>query len=347
MAKDPSKTEKATPRRRQKAREEGQVLKSQDVPIAATLFFTAVFLYFYLPYLYTGLKSLFSYAFSEAYSLELSLLTKTFFFKLFLLLLPIFLSLVVVGILSNAVQFGFLFSLKPLIPKPDNVNPIKGLGRVFSLKSLFEALKSFLKLSVAVAVGYFTVKYALSGFYSFPLLPLSSQVELLVKWLVILFFTFGLLSIPIAAVDFLYRRWEYEESLKMSKQEVKEERKQYEGHPLIKSAIRKRQREIAMRRMMAEVPKASVVITNPTHYAVALKYERGKMHAPKVVAKGVDRVALRIKEIALESGVPVEENPELARALYQCCEVGDYIPEEFYRVVAKILAKVYRRQGGL
>ena len=344
MAKDPSKTEKATPRRRQKAREEGQVLKSQDVPIAATLFFTAIFLYFYIPYLFSGLKALFSYAFTQAPWLEPALVTRTLFFRLFLVLLPVFLSLLVVGALSNTLQFGFLFSLKPLIPKPDNINPIKGLGRIFSVKTLFETVKSSLKLSVAIFVGYFTVKHALSGFYSLASLPVYSQIEIMIRWLIILFFVFGLLSVPIAVVDFLYRRWEYEESLKMSKQEVKEERKQYEGHPLVRSAIRKRQREIAMRRMMAEVPKADVVITNPTHYAVALKYERGKMHAPKVVAKGVDKVALKIREIALENGVPVEENPELARALYSSCEVGDYIPEEFYRVVAKILAKIYRRR---
>jgi len=347
VAKDPSKTEKATPRRRQKAREEGQVLKSQDVPIAATLFFTAIFLYFYLPYLYRSLQALFSYSFSESSYLQLSYMLKLFSYKFFLLILPIFLSLLFVGVLSNVVQFGFLFTLKPLVPKLDNVNPIKGLGRVFSLKTFFESVKNTLKLSVAIVVGYFTVKFALSGFYSLPLLPLPSQINMFAKWIVVLFFVFGLLSIPIAAIDFLYRRWEYEENLKMSVQEVKEERKQYEGHPLVKSAIRKKQREIAMRRMMAEVPKADVVITNPTHYAVALKYERGKMYAPKVVAKGVDRVALRIKEIAIESGVPIEENPELARALYSSCDIGDYIPEEFYKVVAKILARVYRSRSSL
>jgi len=347
VAKDPSKTEKATPRRRQKAREEGQVLKSQDVPIAATLFFTAIILYFYLPYLYRSLQALFSYSFSESPYLQLSYMLKLFSYKFFLLILPIFLSLLLVGVLSNVVQFGFIFTVKPLVPKLDNVNPVKGLGRVFSLKTFFESVKNTLKLSVAAAVGYFTVKFALSGFYSLPLLPLPSQINMFAKWIVVLFLVFGLLSIPIAAIDFLYRRWEYEENLKMSVQEVKEERKQYEGHPLVKSAIRKKQREIAMRRMMAEVPKADVVITNPTHYAVALKYERGKMYAPKVVAKGVDRVALRIKEIAVEKGVPIEENPELARALYSSCDIGDYIPEEFYKVVAKILARIYRSRSSL
>ncbi|WP_456397726.1 EscU/YscU/HrcU family type III secretion system export apparatus switch protein, partial [Desulfurobacterium sp.] len=150
-----------------------------------------------------------------------------------------------------------------------------------------------------------------------------------------------------AGIDFFYRRWEYEENLKMTKQEVKEEYKQQEGHPLIKSAIRKKQREIAMRRMMAEVPKADVVITNPDHYAVALKYERKKMAAPTVVAKGVDEIALRIKEIAREHDIPIIEDPPLARTLYQSCDVGDTIPEELYVAIARILAKIYRRRGKL
>ncbi len=346
MAKDPSKTEKATPRRRQKAREEGKVLKSQDLPVAFSLFFTAVLLFFYLSYLFKTLNVLFIYTFQN---LSLNFVSPIFFtllFKLLFLLFPVFLFLLIVGVFSNAVQFGFLFTFKPLVPKLENINPIKGLGRLFSLKSLFEATKSTIKLVLAFILGYYSVKFFSLKFYSLPLLSFYQQVYFLGKVIVLLFFIFGLFSFPVALLDFFYRRWEYEESLKMSKEEVKEERKQYEGHPVIKSAIRKRQREIATRRMMAEVPKADVVITNPTHYAVALKYERGKMHAPKVVAKGVDNVALKIREVAVEAGVPVEENPELARALYVSCEVGDFIPEEFYRVVAKILAKVYRQRRG-
>ncbi len=346
MAKDPSKTEKATPRRRQKAREEGRVLKSQDLPIALSLFFTAVLLFFYLFYLFNNLNALFRYTFQNLSLNFVSTIFFTLLFKLFFLLLPVFLFLLVVGIFSNVIQFGFFFTFKPLVPKLENINPIKGLGRLFSLKSLFEGVKNTVKLVLAFVLGYYSVKFFSLKFYSLPLLSLSQQVDFLGKVIVLLFLIFGLFSFPVALLDFFYRRWEYEESLKMSKEEVKEERKQYEGHPVVRSAIRKRQREIAMRRMMAEVPKADVVITNPTHYAVALKYERGKMHAPKVVAKGADNVALKIREVAVEAGVPVEENPELAKALYVSCEVGDFIPEEFYRVVAKILAEVYRQRRG-
>ena len=345
MAKDPSKTEKATPRRRQKAREEGQVLKSQDVPIALSLIAVSIILIFYIPFAFEKLKEYVYYVFSQSAYLDLSPLLLTSVYVFFFLILPVFTILLIVGVFGNVVQFGFIFTFKPLIPKLSNVNPVTGIQRVFSFKTLFETLKSSLKLTVAVALGYYTVVHTLSGFSSLSFISFGDEIYFLVRDSVLLFFAFGLLSIPIAGVDYLFRRWEYEENLKMSKQEVKEERKQQEGHPLVKSAIRRRQREIAMKRMMAEVPKADVVITNPTHYAVALKYERGKMHAPKVVAKGADSVALRIKEIAIENGVPIEENPELARTLYETCDVGDYIPEELYRAVARILAKIYRRKG--
>ena len=344
MARDPSKTEKATPRRRQKAREEGQVLKSQDVPIAFSLVVISAFLYFYLPYAYHKLLAVFAYAFSYSIEDGVQYLVYTLSYLFILLVAPVFFVLLVSGVAGNVVQFGFLFSLKPLVPKLDNVNPVKGLQRLFSLKTVFETFKNTLKLAVAFVIGYLLAKHILSGFSSFGFLTLQQQAFLMVKFAIVAFLVFGLLSVPIAAVDFFYRRWEYEENLKMSKEEVKEERKQYEGHPIVKSAIRKKQREIAFKRMMARVPEADVVITNPTHYAVALKYERGKMNAPQVIAKGVDNVALKIKEIAQEHGIPIEENPELARALYESCEVGDFIPEEFYRAVAKVLAKIYRRK---
>ncbi len=347
MAKDPSKTEKATPRRRQKAREEGQVLKSQDVPIALSLITVAALLYFYIPFAYKKLIAAFSYTFQSVLSFSLNNIVVTLSYILLILLLPIFVILITVGVAGNVGQFGFIFSTKPITPKFDNINPVKGLQRLFSIKTVFETFRNTLKLIVAFTVGYYLAKFLLSGFSSLAFIPFNDQVYLFIKYALIVIFVFGLLSIPIAAADYLFRRWEYEENLKMSKYEVKEERKQYEGHPLIKSAIRKRQREIAFKRMMAKVPEADVVITNPEHYAVALKYERGKMNAPQVIAKGADYVALKIKEIAAEHGIPIEENPELARALYESCDVGDYIPEEFYRVVAKILAKIYRRKRAL
>ncbi|SNR76620.1 flagellar biosynthesis protein FlhB [Desulfurobacterium atlanticum] len=347
MAKDPSKTEKATPRRRQKAREEGQVLKSQDVPIAATLIAMFGILVFYIPFASNKLIGYFYYTFSQADNL---LYPNFLFFtgKIFLLLsLSVMLPLLVVGIASNVAQFGFLFSTKALQPKLDMINPVKGLGRLFSLKTLFETFKNVLKLTVAIIVAYYTVKPIFPSIFSMFTFSINQQIYFMMKYMLILILAFGIFSIPIAGIDFFYRRYEYEENLKMSKEEVKEEHKQQEGHPVIKSEIRKRQREVAMRRMMAEVPKADVVITNPEHYAVALKYERGKMEAPKVVAKGVDDIALKIKEIAREHDVPIVEDPPLARTLYESCDIGDFIPEELYVAVARILAKIYRKKGKL
>lgn len=199
-----------------------------------------------------------------------------------------------------------------------------------------------LKLSVAVFVTYFVVSYLVSDFLRFATISIGDQMLIMIKTIIILIFAFASLSVPIAVVDFFYRKYEYEENLKMTKEEIKEERKSYEGNPIIKREIRKRMRMLALRRMIKEVPKADVVITNPEHFAVALKYERSKMQAPKVIAKGQDNIALKIKEVARESGVKIIEDPPLARGLYESCEIGDYIPEKFYVAVAKILAQIYK-----
>ncbi|MCX7760787.1 MAG: flagellar biosynthesis protein FlhB [Hydrogenothermaceae bacterium] len=345
MAKDPSKTEKATPRRRQKAREEGQVLRSQDIPISATL--TAIFLafLFYLPYAYKVLMEYFKYTFSDPIYLLSSTNSGFIYYTgkvIGMLLLPILILLLVVGVVSNVAQFGFLFTMKPLTPKIDKLNPFSGIRRMFSLTTAFELIRNLLKLTIAVVVSYFVVSYLMSGFLSFATSSLSDQIKILIKTIMILIFAFAILSIPIAVIDFFYRRHEYEENLKMTKHEVKEEMKSYEGNPLIKKEIRKKMRMLALRRMIKEVPKADVVITNPEHFAVALKYERGKMDAPKVIAKGQDLIAQKIKEVAKENGVKIVEDPPLARGLYESCEVGDYIPEKFYIAVAKILAEIYK-----
>ena len=342
MAKDPGKTEKATPRRRQKAREEGQILKSQDVPIAATLITTFVVLVFYIPFAYRTLLKLFVHVFRNFPNLPTNTFPILGVKIFFILLAPIFISLLFVGIGTNVIQFGFLFAPKALKPKADIINPIKGIQKLVSKKTLFELLRNLIKLAVASIVALVVIKKLTTNIISMNFIPVNHQIYLFLKYSLIIILTFGILSIPIAIIDFLYRRWEYEENLKMSKEEVKEERKMYEGHPIIKSAIRKRQREIAMRRMMAEVPKADVVITNPEHYAVAIKYERKTMSAPKVIAKGVDHIALKIKEIAEENDIPIVENPFLARSLYESCNIGDLIPEKFYVAIAKILAKIYQ-----
>ncbi|NPA53878.1 MAG: flagellar biosynthesis protein FlhB [Aquificae bacterium] len=345
MAKDPSKTEKATPRRRQKAREEGQVPRSMDIPIAASLLAVFLMMFFYIPFSFDYLLKYFKYTFSDPFH-KIPELNTVFIYdtiKIFgILVAPVFFFLLAVGIISNVAQFGFLFTFKPLVPKLNRLNVISGLGRLFSLKTAFELLRNLLKLSFATLVAYFLVKNIISQTFSMSFISLHDEIYYLFKYVMTLILAFALMSIPIAIIDFLYRRWEYEENIKMSKEEIKEERKLYEGNPQIKAAIRKKQRELAMMRMMAEVPKADVVITNPDHYAVALKYERGKMAAPKVVAKGKNLVAEKIKEIAKKHNVPIVEDPPLARTLYTSCEVGDFIPENLYVAIAKILAQIYK-----
>ncbi|NPA52171.1 MAG: flagellar biosynthesis protein FlhB [Aquificae bacterium] len=348
MAKDPSKTEKATPRRRQKAKEEGQVAKSQDIPISASLIVMFFLFLAYIPFAYSYLLNLYRYIFSNpdyliptVNSSLIMLGVKT----IAVLLLPVFLTFLIVGIVSNIAQFGLIFSIKALKPKLDRINPISGIMRLLSLKTIFELFRNVLKLIVATAISYFILSYLFNDIIRFVNLPISHQIYIMVKYTLILILAFSLLSVPIAVIDFIYRKFEYEENIKMTKQEVKEERKMYEGNPQIKAAIRKKQRELSMLRMMAEVAKADVVITNPNHYAVALKYEKGKMQAPKVIAKGVDNIALKIKEKAKENKVPVFQDPPLARSLYKSCEIGDYIPENLYTAVAKILARIYKEKG--
>ncbi|NPA64585.1 MAG: flagellar biosynthesis protein FlhB [Epsilonproteobacteria bacterium] len=348
MAKDPSKTEKATPRRRQKAREEGQVAKSQDIPISASLVAVFVALVFYIPFAFRKLHELFVLFFSDPLFFIPELNYQTLFFVikvLALLLLPIFLLLLAVGIFANVVQFGFLLTLKPLVPKLDRINPISGIARLFSLKVLFELFKNILKLTVAFGVSYFLVTYLLEDVFRFASTAIYADAYFLVRYTLIMLLGFALLSIPVSVADFLFRRYEYEESIKMSKEEIKEEQKLYEGNPQIKAAIRKKMRQMSLTRMMAEVARADVVITNPQHYAVALRYDRARMQAPRVVAKGVDKIALRIIEEAQKHNVPIERNPPLARALYESCEIGDYVPAELYAAIAKIFARIYRRRG--
>ena len=347
MAKDPSKTEKATPRRRQKAREEGQVARSQDIPIAATLLITFIILIWYIPYSYNILSEYFRYTLSDPLYLiphtNGSFITYTIK-VISLLVVPVLAILLLTGIISNIAQFGFLLSGKAVAPKLERINPIKGLGNLLSLKTAFELVRNLLKLIFASVVAYFLVMKIINEALNMSYIPLNHEVYFLFKYTIMLVLAFAIISIPIAIIDFVYRKWEYEENLKMSKHEVKEERKMYEGNPQVKAAIRKKQREIAMMRMMAEVPKADVVITNPEHFAVALKYEREKDTAPKVVAKGKNSIAHKIKEIAKKHDVPIVEDPPLARALYSAVEVGNLIPEKFYVAIAKILAKIYKQK---
>lgn len=341
------RTEEATPRRREEARKRGQVAKSRELNSVAVLFAGTSSLLLLGSLFLSQINLMFGYSFTS-FNLSIDLPSTLYLFKFFLLslmkfLLPLFvlltLSVLIVYLLQTG---GGVWAVEAISLKFERLNPIEGFRRLFSLTSLFELVKSLLKLAIIILVSYFIIKDEIKGILN--LLGMSvayltaSMVHLIKVLIIKILFILFLLSL----LDWLYNWWEVERKLRMTREELKEELKQTEGDPLVRARIRQKQRELARRRMLAEVPKADVVITNPEHFAVALKYEMGEMPAPQVVAKGVDYLAQKIKEIAQENDVPIFEDPPLARLLYYKTKVGDYIPQELYEAVAKILAVVYK-----
>jgi flagellar biosynthetic protein FlhB len=239
-------------------------------------------------------------------------------------------------------QVGFLFTMEPLKMKISKLDPIQGFKRIFSLRAIVELLKSILKIIIVGLVTFSVLWFQIDEILLLTDKSLGASLSSIGNLTVKMGLYASAALLFLAFLDYLYQRYDFERNIRMSKQDIKDEYKKTEGDPLIKSKIKQKQREMAMKRMMQEVPKADVVITNPTHYAVALKYEDEKMDAPVVIAKGVDYVALKIKELAKEHDVVTVENRPLARALYSQTEIGDAIPEEFFKAVAEILAYVYR-----
>ncbi|TQR07740.1 flagellar biosynthesis protein FlhB [Psychrobacillus soli] len=342
------KTEKATPKKRQDSRKKGQVLKSQDVTSAIVLLSVFLFLFFFSGFLRAEIFSFFDVTFTkymlvETLTIDTSIeIYKDLLMEMAVILLPIMLVAVVAAVAANFFQFGLLFTTEPLKFDLKKIDPIKGLKRIFSLKAIIELLKSILKISfigsVTTLILWMNLEQVLSLSFKTAWDTLST-----VGWLT------GMMGIAascvllfISILDFFYQRFDYEKNLKMSKQDIKDEHKNSEGDPIIKSRIRQRQREMAMRRMMQEVPTADVVITNPTHFAIALKYDDQSMDAPIVVAKGADFVAQKIKLIAKENDVVMVENRPLARAMFDQVEIGQRIPDDFFKAVAEVLAYVYR-----
>lgn len=342
------KTEKATPKKRQDARKKGQVLKSQDVSAAALLLITFLFLFFFAPFMLDGMLSFLLQAFQRNMLVET--LTADVAMDMYveslkemaMLILPIMLVAVVAGIGANYLQFGLLFTTETLKFDLKKIDPIKGIKRILSVRAIINLIKSLLKVAfigtVTTAVIWMNLDKVLSLTFHTPWETLTTVAYLTG----IMGIAASLMLIFIALLDFLYEKFEYEKQLKMSKQDIKDEYKNSEGDPLIKSKIKQRQREMAMRRMMQEIPSADVVITNPTHYAIALKYDDESMDAPRVVAKGTDFVAQKIKMVAKENDVIMVENRPLARAMYDQVEIGETVPEEFFKAVAEVLAYVYR-----
>ncbi|MBI5584055.1 MAG: flagellar biosynthesis protein FlhB [Deltaproteobacteria bacterium] len=349
MAEEPQgeKTEKATPRRREEARKKGEVAKSREIPSALVLLTGLLALYFMGQQLFQKLTVQSAYWFDQAgtYSLNpATVLASSRDLVAFLLtaLAPILLAMAAMAVLSNYVQVGSVFALEMIKPDLNKINLFKGLKRLFSIQSWVELLKSIGKLLIIGWVAFATIRREVPEIV--PLLdrPLLEMLTYMVRVSFTIFFKSVLAMLFLAGLDYVFQRYHYEKKLRMSPQELKEEFKQTEGDPLIKSRIRSIQREMARRRMMAEVPKADVIITNPTHLAVALRYRNQEMVAPQVVAKGAGLIAERIKELARRHGVPLVENKPVAQILYKTVGLGQFVPPGAYQVVAEILAYVYR-----
>lgn len=348
FAQDPDKTEEATPKRKSDARKKGQVPKSTELNSAVALLGLFLILNSMGEWLFQELFEYFRRMLSpDQVNLTLSdtnvkmlMLTQVLFFGK--IILPLGIGAMVIGLAVNYAQIGPLFTLEPLKPKFQRINPIHGFRRLISAQGLVELAKAVLKLTVIGYVTYGTLRER-SGILlqSMEESPLKAAMDV---WSILyqVALKICMLLLVIAILDLYYQRYQHRKSLRMSKKEVKDEFKQQEGNPQIKGKIRQRQRQIAARRMMQEVPKADVVITNPTHFAVALRYDAQTMSAPIVVAKGEDFIAAKIKEIAKENEVAIVENKPLAQALYKTVEIGEAVPAQLFQAVAEVLAFVYR-----
>jgi len=342
---DPSKTEQATPKRRQEAREKGQIARSVEINSALVLL-TALLAFRYVgPYLLNSLGNLtvFTYQNMNASFGMDNVYTYTAFYmmEIFKMVAPILFIMLVVGLIANYMQVGVLFTIKPLIPNLTKLNPMSGFQRLFSRRSLIEFVKSMLKLGFIGWLGYQGVKSALPQLIPAMDMQGAEAIRFVGDLTVTILNRIIVALIVIAFLDYFYQRWEHEESIKMSKQEVKDEFRQSEGDPMIKARIRQIQREMARRRMFDSIPRATVVITNPTHVAVALEYKDG-MQSPMVLAKGERVIAERIKDVARKNNVPIVENPPLARALLKQCPIGAPISPDLFEAVAEVLAFVYK-----
>ncbi|QGG48186.1 flagellar biosynthesis protein FlhB [Heliorestis convoluta] len=341
------KTEKATPKKKQDARKKGQVAKSQEINSALILLVTFITLFFLGQYTMDGIQRLTSHILGVvtgvtltpttvlAIGLDVTILSA-------LLVAPFLLVAMVAGITASYLQVGFLFSTEAIKVKWNRINPLSGFKRIFSKRALVELLKSLLKVTF---VGYVVYMVIMENLYIFPKMigmDIATAVSIMAKIGFDVGWRVALLLIFVAAIDLWYQRYSHEESIKMSKQEVKDEHKQAEGDPQIRSKIRQRMREAAMRRMMQELPQADVVITNPTHFAIALKYDGTSMTAPRVIAKGQDFLAQKIKEVAQAHGIPMVEDKPLAQTLYRTVDIGQQVPAELFQAVAEVFAFVFR-----
>lgn len=350
------KTEQATPKKLSDARKEGQVAKSRELGLGVSLLLMFLLLKLWVSTLGSQFMNMFSLIynkipdFTSMVAGEVSIWDHAILFRetlieIMLMCLPFAGVALLAGIVVEVAQVKWQPTTKPLEPKLSKINPVNGFKKIFSMNSLVEFIKSVLKIVLICWVVYDTLKDEWNNLFILFDMPVEQAVALVGNIVINLGIKISLIYMIIAFADYIYQRWKFNEDMKMTKQEVKDEYKQAEGDPKIKGKIRQKMMQASQRRMMQDLPKADVVITNPTHFAVAIKYDAELYDAPYVVAKGCDHLAAKIKEIAKENKVEIVENKPLARMLYYNVELGKVIPPELYRAVADILAMVYKMQG--
>lgn len=344
------RTEAPTPRRRSEARKAGQVARSNDLTAAVVLLGTLLMLDWFGRQLFGNLLLAMQTCIEDdGASLTDPREILPLMAKVFRLLLgatgPVLLVVMLLALLASFLQIGYLITFQSFKPSLSRLNPIAGVKRLFNVRSVVHLLMGVLKTLLVAAVAYATIRGRLAVFATAAALPPLAVVGMAVE----LFFTvairLGIVLLVLGIIDYVYQRYKFEQDLKMTKEEVKDEYKSMEGDPKVKHRRRQVQMDLAMRRIRAAVPKADVVITNPTELAIAIQYDADTMNAPRVLAKGADHLARRIREIAIEHGIPIVERRPLAQALYRMVEVGQEIPAQFYRAVAEILAYVYELTG--
>jgi len=344
------RTEAPTPRRRAEARKKGQIAKSPEINTAFILLLGFFLLQTTGPRLFSGMAMLTRDFLShlDRPDITMTALSHGGLGLLWMLARdvgPLILGILLAGVLANVIQVGFFLSLQPLVPDPQRINPVSGFQRMFSKRGLEELVKSGAKVGIVGIIAFQAVWGHIGTVAMLSQMPLLAGLRAMANIGLNVGLRAGAAILVLAVADYLFQRYEMEQNLRMSRQEIMEELRSTQGSPQMKARIRAQQRHMAMQRMMQEVPKADVVITNPTHYAVAIGYDAQSMRAPKVLAKGQRLVAERIREVARQHNVPVLENKPLARSLFRLSQVGQEIPFSLYQAVAEVLAFVYSLKG--
>lgn len=344
------KTEKATPHKRREAKKKGQAAKSPEVASALTLLLTFSFLLIGGKSLIEGCLAIYQHCFQEYMLWNVTVPSVQLLFNQLLIdaakiIAPIFVIALAAGLIANFAQVGFVFNPGLLKFNFGKINPLKGAKNIFSLRTVMELIKSILKIVITGGIVFGMVWQRKDDLFAIGTKDIYSSSALIGSLIVQVGMAVSACLFVLSIADFLYQKFDFEKKLRMSKQEVKDEFKKMEGDPVIKGKRRAKQRQLAMGRMIQEVPKADVVITNPTHFAVAIRYDIKNMEAPEVIAKGKDHIALKIKEVAKQHKIMTVENRPLARALFASVEIGESIPEELFNAVGEILAYVYYQEG--